>query len=233
MTKKTFRRWEIDQVRLFPPSVRDFVPEGHLARLVSELVRDELDLSAVYAKYTELRGDGSPEARDEERNERRHQGQGAADRSHANTAEAWWVSQSVPTTKARRRAGLRADQGGARDAQIPPSRPGEGRGRVDDALHRAQRPQTRRSARLKGRSSGLQVPDARPERPERLHGATHAGRNAGVQFPAPCPYQAVGLPGRGPTRGYADSLLALRCPRRGRRRRADPGRAARLPRRSR
>ncbi len=56
MTKKTFRRWEIDQARLFPPSVRDFVPEGHLARLVSELVRDELDLSAVYAKYTELRG---------------------------------------------------------------------------------------------------------------------------------------------------------------------------------
>jgi transposase len=44
------------QARLFPPSVRDFVPEGHLARLVSELVRDELDLSAVYAKYTELRG---------------------------------------------------------------------------------------------------------------------------------------------------------------------------------
>lgn len=53
---KTFRSWEIDQTRLFPPSVRDFVPEGHLAHLVRDLVRDELDIGAIFAKYDELRG---------------------------------------------------------------------------------------------------------------------------------------------------------------------------------
>lgn len=56
MGEKTFRRWEIDQARLFPPSVRDFVPEDHLAHFVREVVREELDLSAVYAHYKELRG---------------------------------------------------------------------------------------------------------------------------------------------------------------------------------
>jgi len=55
-TRKTFRPWEIDQARLFPPSVRDFVPDGHVAHFVRDLVREQLDLSAVYAKYTELRG---------------------------------------------------------------------------------------------------------------------------------------------------------------------------------
>jgi len=41
---------------LFPPSVRDFVPEGHLAHFVRDLVRDDLDLSAIFARYTERRG---------------------------------------------------------------------------------------------------------------------------------------------------------------------------------
>jgi transposase len=56
MGSKTFRAWEIDQTRLFPPSVRDFVPQGHLAHLVRDLVRDELDLGPIIAKYEELRG---------------------------------------------------------------------------------------------------------------------------------------------------------------------------------
>jgi transposase len=56
MSEKTFRAWEIDQTRLFPPSVRDFVPEGHLAHFVRDVVREELDLSAIFAHYTELRG---------------------------------------------------------------------------------------------------------------------------------------------------------------------------------
>lgn len=56
MGSKTFRTWEIDQTRLFPPSVRDFVPEGHLAHLVRDLVRDELDLEPIFVKYGELRG---------------------------------------------------------------------------------------------------------------------------------------------------------------------------------
>lgn len=35
---------------LFPPSLQDWVPEGHLARFVSDVV-DTLDLSAIYASY--------------------------------------------------------------------------------------------------------------------------------------------------------------------------------------
>jgi transposase len=53
---KTFRPWDVDQRHLFPPSVRDFVPEGHLAHFVRDLVVEELDLSAVYAAYGEERG---------------------------------------------------------------------------------------------------------------------------------------------------------------------------------
>ena len=48
---KSFRDWHFDQDLLLPPSVQDFVPEGHLARFVVGLVRDELDLSAIYAGY--------------------------------------------------------------------------------------------------------------------------------------------------------------------------------------
>ena len=48
---KSFRAWEVDQVWLLPPSVHDFVPAGHPAHLVRELVRTELDLSAILAPY--------------------------------------------------------------------------------------------------------------------------------------------------------------------------------------
>ena len=48
---KTYRAWEVDQVWLLPPSVHDFVPAGHPAHLVRELVRAELDLSAIVADY--------------------------------------------------------------------------------------------------------------------------------------------------------------------------------------
>ncbi|MGQ0612245.1 MAG: transposase [Planctomycetaceae bacterium] len=41
---------------MFPPTVRDFVPEGHLAHLVRDVVRGELDLSEVEAAYGEERG---------------------------------------------------------------------------------------------------------------------------------------------------------------------------------
>ena len=53
---KTFRAWDVDQVWLLPPSVHDFVPAGHPAHLVRELVRHELDLSAIIAVYDEERG---------------------------------------------------------------------------------------------------------------------------------------------------------------------------------
>jgi transposase len=48
---KTYRAWDVDQAWLLPPSVHDFVPAGHPAHLVRELVRAELDLSAIVAEY--------------------------------------------------------------------------------------------------------------------------------------------------------------------------------------
>jgi len=56
MSSKTFRAWDVDQIQLLPPSVRDFVGEDHLAHLVRDLVREELDLSAFYARYRPGRG---------------------------------------------------------------------------------------------------------------------------------------------------------------------------------
>ena len=53
---KTFRPWLVDQPQLLPPSVTEFVPEGHVAHFVRNLVRDELDLSAILAAYGEERG---------------------------------------------------------------------------------------------------------------------------------------------------------------------------------
>ena len=53
---KTFREWNLDQQWLLPPSVRDFVPEGHLAHFVRDTVREDLDLSEILDAYTEARG---------------------------------------------------------------------------------------------------------------------------------------------------------------------------------
>lgn len=55
---KTFRRYQPEQRLLLPPSLEDWLPEGHLARLVSDVV-DELDLGEVYAGYA---GDGRGQA---------------------------------------------------------------------------------------------------------------------------------------------------------------------------
>jgi hypothetical protein len=55
---KTFRAWDVDQEWLLPPSVHDFVPVGHPAHLVRELVRTELDLAAILEPYErEVSGD--------------------------------------------------------------------------------------------------------------------------------------------------------------------------------
>ncbi len=56
MSNKTFRCWEPDQEVLFPPSIKDFVPHNHLAHFVRDLVRNDLDLSGILARYSELRG---------------------------------------------------------------------------------------------------------------------------------------------------------------------------------
>jgi transposase len=53
---KTFRRFDPDQILLLPPSLDEWLPDGHLARFVAELVGEALDLTAVYADYTEVRG---------------------------------------------------------------------------------------------------------------------------------------------------------------------------------
>ena len=53
---KVFRPWKTDEVWLLPPSVADFVPAGHPAHLIRDLVREELDLSAIMGAYTEVRG---------------------------------------------------------------------------------------------------------------------------------------------------------------------------------
>ena len=46
---KTFRPWDVDQAWLLPPALDDFVPAGHPAHLVRDLVRASLDLDAVMA----------------------------------------------------------------------------------------------------------------------------------------------------------------------------------------
>ncbi len=53
---KSFRPWKVDEVWLLPPSVHEFVPEGHPAHLVRDIVAEELDLSAILSTYDELRG---------------------------------------------------------------------------------------------------------------------------------------------------------------------------------
>lgn len=53
---KTFRPWLVDQPQLLPPSVQDFVPAGHVSHFIREMVREDLDLSAILDTYSELRG---------------------------------------------------------------------------------------------------------------------------------------------------------------------------------
>ena len=55
--EKTFRPYDPDQVLLMAPVLREWVPEGDLAHFVSDLVESgALDLSGIYADYTEERG---------------------------------------------------------------------------------------------------------------------------------------------------------------------------------
>jgi transposase len=53
---KKFRDWDVDQMWLLPPSVKELVPEGHPAHFVRELVRRELNLREILAVYREERG---------------------------------------------------------------------------------------------------------------------------------------------------------------------------------
>jgi transposase len=47
---KTYRPYVPEQDLLLPPSLRDWLPENHLAYFVSDLI-DQLDLSAITAVY--------------------------------------------------------------------------------------------------------------------------------------------------------------------------------------
>jgi len=53
---KTFRPWDVEQRWLLPPSVHELVPPGHVAHFVRDTVREQLDLSAIFAAYDEKRG---------------------------------------------------------------------------------------------------------------------------------------------------------------------------------
>lgn len=48
-----FKPYDKGQIMLLPPSVEDFIPEGHLARLVDEIV-ETLDTSLIESKYNVL-----------------------------------------------------------------------------------------------------------------------------------------------------------------------------------
>jgi transposase len=52
---KTFRPYQPGQMLLLPPSIEEWLPEGHLARFVREVVAT-LDLTAIEGTYTEERG---------------------------------------------------------------------------------------------------------------------------------------------------------------------------------
>ena len=54
---KTFRPYQPDQLLLLPPSIEEWLPAGHLARFVREVV-SELDLHAIEDSYEE--GPGQP-----------------------------------------------------------------------------------------------------------------------------------------------------------------------------
>ncbi len=56
MSKVVFRQWNVDQGELFPPTFKDLVPEDHLVHFVRRIVAEDLDLSAIYARYTTTKG---------------------------------------------------------------------------------------------------------------------------------------------------------------------------------
>jgi transposase len=56
MQRKEYRTYAPDQLLILPPSLREWLPDGHLAYFISDLV-DQFDLSAIETTYEdELRG---------------------------------------------------------------------------------------------------------------------------------------------------------------------------------
>ncbi len=54
---KRFLECSLDQPYLLPPSIQDWLPEGHLARFIAD-VAEQLDLSSIYAAYARKDGRG-------------------------------------------------------------------------------------------------------------------------------------------------------------------------------
>ncbi len=52
---KTFRPYDPEQIFLMPASLQDWLPKGHLAYFISDVV-DHLDLSAIMSRYEEEKG---------------------------------------------------------------------------------------------------------------------------------------------------------------------------------
>lgn len=52
---KKFREYNQHQIILFPPAVQDWISDTHPAKYIDEVV-ENLDLSAIYASYSELKG---------------------------------------------------------------------------------------------------------------------------------------------------------------------------------
>ena len=108
MSDKTFRPWEPDQQTLFPPSTRDFVPEGHLAHTVAAVGHLRSVLRTARPAALPPRLDDQPSAL---------------------RIQPWRMAKPLSVTKTHRGAGLWPDQGGQGLPAIPASRPQErGRG---------------------------------------------------------------------------------------------------------
>ena len=51
-----FRRWDVDQGDLFPPTARELVPPGHLVHILRSIVQEELDLRGICGRYRSPKG---------------------------------------------------------------------------------------------------------------------------------------------------------------------------------
>ena len=48
-----FKPYKVNQMILLPSSIHDFVPEGHLTKVINRIV-EQLDTTAIEDKYSEL-----------------------------------------------------------------------------------------------------------------------------------------------------------------------------------
>ena len=57
---KTFKPYTPEQLLLLPPALQDWLPEGHLALFISDVVDHGLDLTPILAPYETAEGRGQP-----------------------------------------------------------------------------------------------------------------------------------------------------------------------------